>query len=50
MSADRVKELEKLIEDLKSRMPAHSIPPRMIEELERLEDDLAEALASANSR
>ena len=50
MAADRVKELEKMIEDLKSRLPAHSVPPRMIEELERLEDELADALASANSR
>jgi len=41
--ADRVAELEKQLADLQARLPAHSIPPSMIAEL----DDLEEALASA---
>ena len=41
--AARVAELEKRLADLQARLPAHSIPPSMIAEL----DDLEEALASA---
>ena len=41
--ADRVAELEKQLADLQARLPAHSIPPSMIAEL----DDLEQALASA---
>ncbi len=43
MSADneeRIKELEREIADIKGRMPAHSINPAMIIELEELEDEL----------
>lgn len=40
---DHIKELETRIEDLKARLPAHSIPPRMIAELDDLEDELAAA-------
>ncbi len=47
MDYQRIKEIEKKIEDLKARMPAHSVPIRMIEELEDLEDELAAAKASA---
>jgi len=36
----RTEELEHQIADLKSRMPAHSVKPAMIEELEKLEDEL----------
>ncbi len=36
----RIEELEHQIADLKSRMPAHSVKPIMIQELENLEDDL----------
>ena len=32
--------LEKKIEELKKRMPAHSIPIEMMQELEDLEDEL----------
>lgn len=41
MDYARIRELEKKIEDLKARMPAHSVPARMVEELEELEDELA---------
>ena len=34
-----VKELKRKIEDLKKRLPIHSVPPSMIQELEDLEDE-----------
>jgi hypothetical protein len=37
-------ELKRKIEDLKNRLPAHSIPPGMIAELDELEEQLEEAL------
>ena len=40
-SAARVAELEKQLADLQSRMPAHSVPPSMIVELDELEEELA---------
>jgi len=43
MSYSKVVELEKQIEDLKRRLPAHSVPPSMMQQLEELEDELAEA-------
>ena len=36
----RIRELEPQIADLKSRMPAHSVKPAMIMQLEELEDEL----------
>ena len=44
--AERLKELEEAIRDLKARLPAHSTPPFMIQELEALEEEL-EALKKA---
>jgi hypothetical protein len=35
-----IMELERRIEDLKGRMPAHSVKPEMLMELERLEEEL----------
>ncbi|MHB1419602.1 MAG: histidine kinase [Bacillota bacterium] len=40
--AARIKQLEKQIEDLKQRFPAHSLKPRMFQQLEELEEELAE--------
>ncbi len=40
---DRIKELEKQIEDLKRRWPVHSVPPAMFEQLEELEEELRKA-------
>ncbi len=37
---DKIKHLEEQIADLKSRLPAHSIPPTMIQELDDLEEEL----------
>jgi len=41
--ATRVAELEKQLADLQARMPAHSVPPSMIAELDELEEELARA-------
>lgn len=35
-----IKELTEKIADLKSRFPAHSVKPSMVEELENLEEEL----------
>jgi len=43
MNADRVKEIEEKIAELKSRWPAHSVPPHMWQQLEELEEQLEEA-------
>jgi len=40
---DTIKEVEQKIADLKARWPAHSVPPRMWQELEELEDQLEKA-------
>ena len=37
----RVAELEKQLADLKARLPAHSVPPSMMLELDELEEELA---------
>jgi len=37
--AAHIRELEKQIADLEARLPAHSVPPAMIEELETLEEE-----------
>ena len=44
---DTIEELERRIEDLKKRLPAHSIPPAMMAELDDLEDQLAEEIKKA---
>jgi len=40
MDIEKVKEIEKQIEELKACWPAHSVPPRMYERLEELEEEL----------
>jgi len=40
---NQIKKLEQQIDDLKTRFPAHSVSPSMIEELEDLEGKLADA-------
>ncbi|MFH1479246.1 MAG: histidine kinase [Candidatus Omnitrophota bacterium] len=37
---EEIKELEKKIEELKRKMPPHSTPISMMEELEELEEEL----------
>lgn len=41
----REEELERRVADLKARLPAHSIPPSMMIELDELEEQLAEIRA-----
>lgn len=38
----RITELERRIDEIKNRLPAHSVKPSMIEELEELEEELAQ--------
>ena len=45
---DRVRDLERQIEELKSRWPAHSVPPAMFQQLEDLEEELEMELKKAN--
>jgi hypothetical protein len=40
MSNVRIKELEERIAELKRRLPAHSVPPAMLQQLEELEEEL----------
>jgi len=37
---ERIQELERQIADLEARLPAHSVPPAMIAQLEALEETL----------
>jgi hypothetical protein len=43
MSLARISELEERIAELKRRIPPHSIPPAMLQELEELEEELEKA-------
>ena len=43
METERIREIEQKIADLKTRWPAHSVPPSMWQELEDLEEELAKA-------
>ncbi|MFC1971046.1 histidine kinase [Chloroflexota bacterium] len=43
MSKETVREIEEKIADLKARWPAHSVPPSMWQQLEKLEEQLEEA-------
>ncbi len=43
MSTESVAELESKIAELKRRIPPHSIPPAMLQELEELEEQLDKA-------
>ena len=44
MSNGRVRELEGQIAELKSRWPAHSVPPTMLQQLDELEEELEREL------
>jgi hypothetical protein len=47
---ERIKELEDAIAELKSRWPAHSVPPRMWQQLEELEGKLEQAKAETENK
>lgn len=47
MAQDQVQVIEEKIAELKRRWPSHSVPTRMWEELEELEEQLEEARRTA---
>jgi hypothetical protein len=47
MADETVEEIEEAIAELKSRWPAHSVPPHMWQELEDLEEKLEKARKKA---
>ena len=47
MSDERIEKLQKQIAELRSRWPAHSVPPAMAEELDELEEELDKQLKKA---
>jgi hypothetical protein len=44
-NTDSIEAIQAKINDLKKRMPAHSVKPIMIQELEQLEEKLAQLLS-----
>ena len=49
MKTEQIKELEEKIDDLKKRWPAHSVSPALFQELEDLEEALANAVAESQN-
>jgi hypothetical protein len=49
MDNESIREIEEEIADLKARWPAHSVPPKMWQQLEELEERLEKAKAGLNS-
>ena len=49
MGTDRIKEIEEKIAELKARIPAHSVPPSMWQELEELEEELEKATGQTDA-
>ena len=43
MNTDKIREIEEKIAELKARWPAHSVPVRMWQQLEDLEEELEKA-------
>jgi hypothetical protein len=43
MDTEKIEELEKRIDELKKSLPAHSVKPEMLIELEELEEKLEKA-------
>jgi hypothetical protein len=50
MSSERIEELERRIAELKSRWPAHSVPPTMLQRLDELEEALERERERADKR
>ena len=44
---DRIKDLERRIEEVKSRWPVHSVSPAMLQQLDQLEEELERELNRA---
>ena len=47
-NAERIAQLEEEIQEMKARLPKHSVPPAMIIELEDLEEELEALKAQGN--
>ncbi|MBC7226476.1 MAG: histidine kinase [Thermoflexales bacterium] len=45
--AERVAELERRIADLRARLPRHSVPPAMLQELEDMEEELEQLIGES---
>ena len=43
MSTEGIRDLEERIAELRRRIPPHSVPPSMLQELEELEEKLEQA-------
>ena len=43
MSTDEIRDLEVRIAELRKRIPPHSVPPAMLQELDELEEQLEKA-------
>lgn len=50
MTTERIKKIREEIKELKKRMPAHSVPPSMFQELDELEIELAQELEKAKNK
>lgn len=50
MSQIDTRRIQHMIDELRARMPAHSVPPRMIQELEELEELLEKAKQTAQDQ
>jgi len=46
MSTQSIRELEQRIAEINRRLPPHSVPPSMLQELEELEEELEKARAA----
>lgn len=50
MGNERINEIEEAIADLKARWPAHSVKPKMLQQLEELEEKLEQAKVKQNNK
>jgi len=50
VKTDRIRDLEKQIEELKSRWPAHSVPAAMLQQLDDLEEELERELKATRGK
>ena len=50
MGKERIREIEEAIADLKARWPAHSVPPKIWQQLEELEEALEQAKAEQKDK
>jgi len=50
MTAQSREEIEERIAEIKRRIPPHSVPPAMLQEIEELEEQLAKTTTKENAR